>query len=308
MPHRQYACALETPVATDPIFRAGTQAQSFGGDCEQFPPSDQTCFSYLARGIRILATKNRNLSLLFPDNRLIYFPPANSPQKRVCTQTNNNNLKNMKLKNLAIIAAALALAVTANAQPITTFTNIDFDLGGVSSGGNFNGFDNPNCEIIGWNNNAGLFDAGVEGPGAWWGPYQDKAAFMNGGGSAFNLSDYTIQPGDSFALSFMAQSWQWTGANGQWTATLFYDNPANVIGSYTTPGQLPENWQPWGAYTSDAISATPASVGGHLGILISNTGTRIAQIDEITVVVPEPTTFSLVAVAGLGLLLKRRSK
>lgn len=212
----------------------------------------------------------------------------------------------MKYKNLAALAAALALAVTADAQPITSFPNLDFDSGGTHIN---SGFDNPGADIIGWTNYAGIADAGVEGPGAWWGPYDFQAAFINGGGSAFNLSDYTIQAGDAFSVSFLARSWQWTGANGQWTATLFYDNPANVIGSYTTPGQLPEHWQPWVTYTSDTpIAATPASVGGKLGILMSNTGTRIALVDEIVVSVPEPTTLSLATVAGLGLLLQRRRK
>lgn len=210
----------------------------------------------------------------------------------------------MKYKTLAIAAAALSIAASTQAQPITTFLNLDFDSGGTHIN---SGFDAVGADIIGWTNHAGIFDAGVEGPGAWWGPYEDKAAFINGGGSAYNLSDYTIQAGDSFSISFMARSWQWTGANGQWTATLFYDNPANVIGSYTTPGQLPEQWQPWSLYTSDtAISATPASVGGKLGILMSNTGTRIAQVDEIVVSVPEPATLSLMVVAGLGMALKRR--
>ncbi len=210
----------------------------------------------------------------------------------------------MKLNKLSTVAAALAFAVTTNAQVITSFTNLDFDSGGTHIA---SGFDASGADIIGWNNNAGIFDAGVEGPSAWWGPYDFQAAFINAGGSAYNLSDYTIQAGDSFSISFMARSWQWTGANGQWTATLFYDNPANVIGSYTTPGQLPEQWQPWSLYTSDtAISATPASVGGKLGILMSNTGTRIAQVDEIVVSVPEPATLSLMVVAGLGMALKRR--
>lgn len=213
----------------------------------------------------------------------------------------------MKLRILSAVAAALAITATTNAQQvINSFTNLDFDTGVTHIA---SGFDNPGADIIGWNNNAGILDAGVEGPGAWWGPYDFQAAFINGGGSAFNLSDYTIQTGDLFTISFLARSWQWTGANGQWTATLFYDNPANVIGSYTTPGELPEHWQPWATYTTDtAIVATPASVGGKLGILMSNTGTRIALVDEIVVSVPEPTSLSLVAVAGLGLLLGRRRK
>lgn len=212
----------------------------------------------------------------------------------------------MKFKSLAAVASALAVVATANAQNISSyFVNLDFDSGGTHVA---SGFDNPGADIIGWSNHAGIVDAGVEGPGAWWGPLDFQAAFINGGGSAFNLSDYTIQAGDAFSISFMAQSWQWTGANGQWTATLFYDNPANVIGSYVTPGQLPENWQPWASYTSDVpILATPESIGGKLGVLMSNTGSRIALMDEIVVSIPEPTAMSLLAIAGLGLFLKRRN-
>jgi hypothetical protein len=208
----------------------------------------------------------------------------------------------MKFKNLALIASVLAAA--ANAQPITSFTNLDFDSGGVS--GPFLGFDAPAApEIIGWNNHLGIVDAGVEGPGAWWGPYQDKAAFINGGGSAYNLSDYTIQAGDEFSIQFYAQCWQWLGV-GQWTATLYYDNPANVIGSYVTPNLADHTL--WTLYSAPTpIVATAGSVGGKLGILMASTGAAIAQVDEIVIsVVPEPTTISLVAVAGLGLLVNRR--
>lgn len=210
----------------------------------------------------------------------------------------------MKFKNLAVIASTLAVAATACAQPITSFVNLDFDAGGVS--GPFLGFDAPAApEIIGWNNHLGIVDAGVEGLGAWWGPYQDKAAFINGGGSAYNLSDYTIQAGDAFSISFYAQCWQWQGV-GQWTATLFYDNPANVIGSYVTPN-LADHTQ-WTLYsTPTPIAATAGSVGGKLGVLMASTGAAISQVDEIVIsVVPEPTAISLVAVAGLGLLASRR--
>jgi hypothetical protein len=212
----------------------------------------------------------------------------------------------MKLKTLAVIAAALALAASAPAQVITSFVNLDFDSGGVS--GPFKGFDAPDApEIIGWNNNANLSDAGVEASGAWWGTYQDKSAFMNNGGSAFNLSDYTIQSGDAFSIEFYAKCW-W--GDGLWTVSLFYDNPANVIGSYTTPGTTVTHWE-WTQYaTTTPIAATEASVGGKLGILFASTGPAIACFDEtvVTAVVPEPTTLSLAAVAGLGLVLARRRK
>jgi hypothetical protein len=209
----------------------------------------------------------------------------------------------MKFKNLALIASVLAVAVAANAQPITSFTNLDFDSGGVS--GPFLGFDAPAApEIIGWNNHTGIVDAGVEGPGAWWNPYQDKAAFINPGGSAYNLSDYTIQAGDKFSIEFYAQCWNWAGV-GEWTATLFYGSPANSIGSYVVSPLA--NHGNWTLYTSTSIAATPESVGGKLGILMASTGQSFAQMDEVVIsVVPEPTAISLAAVAGLGLLVNRR--
>jgi hypothetical protein len=210
----------------------------------------------------------------------------------------------MKYKNLAIIASVLVAAATASAQNISSqFVNLDFDEGGVS--GPFLGFDAPAApEIIGWNNHLGIVDAGVEGPGAWWNPYQDKAAFINNGGSAYNLGNYTIQAGDVFSIEFYAQCWNWAGV-GEWTATLFFDSPANAIGSYLASPLA--NHGNWTLYSSGPIAATPESVGGKLGILMASTGQSFAQMDEVVIsVVPEPTTISLAALAGFGLLLNRR--
>jgi hypothetical protein len=216
----------------------------------------------------------------------------------------------MKYKSLAVIASVLAMVATTSAQNISShFENLDFEAGVVNVGGGFNGFDNPAHDIPGWRDHAGIFDAGVEGPGAWWGTYAGgHSAFINGGGSAYNLSDYTIQPGDLFAIEFVAKSWPWTDPEGigEWTVGLFYDDPANVFGSYTTP-PLGDNstWIPYATLTP--IVATALSEGGKLGILFSNTGGDIAQFDGIVIsVVPEPTTISLAALAGFGLLLNRR--
>jgi hypothetical protein len=214
----------------------------------------------------------------------------------------------MKFKHLALVASALSLAATANAQSITSFENLDFDSGVVNQGGGFNGFDNPSHDIAGWrnlNDAAALVDSGVEGQGAWWGPYEDKSAFMRFGDGAYNLSDYTIQAGDLFSISFFAKSWD-NPSVAEWTATLFYDTPANVIGSYTTGTSLTGTWTQYS--TPTPIAATGASEGGKLGVIFLNSGAaNFANLDEIQInVVPEPSAISLMAMAGLGMLLRRR--
>lgn len=201
---------------------------------------------------------------------------------------------------ISLVAVALLAASSVQAAPITSFNNLDFDAGV----GNLGGFDTP-TDVPGWTDNVTTTDAGVEGPGAWWGPYDNFAAFMASGDSAYTMSTYTIQSGDVFDISFYAMHWQWTGS-GEWTASLFYDNPSNIIGSYTQGG-LPDNGT-WTAYSSPVgIAATPASVGGTLGILLTSTGTGIAQIDEITVNrVPEPATLGMIGLGGAALALTRR--
>ncbi|MBP8604858.1 MAG: PEP-CTERM sorting domain-containing protein [Phycisphaerae bacterium] len=217
----------------------------------------------------------------------------------------------MKSVFVLFMVAALATAVEA-ADISSLFTNLDFDSGAVTTWP-FKGFDAPAAtEIIGWSNYpaGSLNDAGVEGPGAWWlteaytNVYQN-AGFMSAGDAAYNMSTYVIQAGDVFFISYIGGEWGWTGTLGQWTATLFYDNPANVIGSYV---QNMNSWMPNAVWYTDAvgIAATPASVGGTLGILFKSTGDRIVQFDEVTVtVIPEPATMVLL---GLGGLLLRRRK
>ena len=210
------------------------------------------------------------------------------------------------MKRLGLVVAIMLVASVAQAQPITSFDNLDFDSGGVTTPGPFKGFDAPDApEIAGWTNYpaGALNDAGVEGPGAWWGPYDVNAGFMSGGDAAYTMSTYTIQPGDIYQIGFVAKQWNWTGAVGEWTATLFYDDPANVIGSFVQT-DLPDGWT---AFSSAGIPATPASVGGTLGILMTSSGSRISQVDEITVsVVPEPATICLVGFCVAGLMFFRR--
>ena len=216
------------------------------------------------------------------------------------------------MKKVFVVLMVAALATVSQAEVITSFENIDFDSGDVTSAG-FVGFDAPwTTEIIGWTNYrdgvAGpLNDAGVEAAGVgWWvgdGPHQN-AAFMSSGDAAYTMSSYIIESDDVFKIEYIGGHWDWTGA-GEWTATLFYDDPANVIGSYV---QGMSSWFPDQVWYSDAtgIAATPESVGGTLGILMTSSGTGISQFDELTVnVVPEPATMVLL---GLGALVLRRKR
>ncbi len=222
----------------------------------------------------------------------------------------------MKLKNLAVIASILSLPAAANALDISgQFVNLNFDAGTVNTGGNFNGFDNPNCEIIGWknwNNAPTLADSGVEGPTAWWGAYQNNSAFMKMGDGGYNLSAYTIQAGDVFDVGLMGKGWGagWATPGAQLTITLFYgsDPSQNSLGSFNT-GALTQGDSSAYAHFGSTIAAMPASVGQILGVSVLSSGAAntYANFDSLTVaVVPEPATFSLVAVAGLGIAMMRR--
>lgn len=211
----------------------------------------------------------------------------------------------MNLKNLAVVATAWALAATSQAQVITSFVNANFDAGSVTTPGPFKGFDAPTApEIIGWQNYGTILDAGVEASGAWWiaGYANQNCAFVNAGGGAFNLSSYVIQAGDVFNLSVVADAW----GSGQIKASLFYNDPANVFGSYTF---TPNAWHFDTWTTPTGIAASAGSVVGTLGIIIENTGgANIVGFDEVTVnvaSVPEPTTIAILA-TSLGLTMLRR--
>lgn len=180
-------------------------------------------------------------------------------------------------KILIILFMVAALATAAQAAPVTGFTNLDFDDNTQNIIG---GFDEAAYDIPGWQDyNPPLTDAGSES-GAWWPTVDGYAAFMASGDGAYNTSSYVIQPGDAFMVDFWGMNWEWTGT-GEWTVTLYYDDPANVIGTFVQD-DLPPNGS-YTQYTSPVIPATIASEGGLLGILFESTGTGIAQMDEITI-------------------------
>jgi hypothetical protein len=222
-----------------------------------------------------------------------------------------SNLGVVLMKRPCLVTAIMLAASIAQAGDISSsFTNLDFDSGVTHIA---TGFDAMGQDVAGWTNANGgnLVDSGVEGPAAWWidDAYPNfQAAFMRTGDAAFNLSTHVIQAGDVFEVKWNSHHWNWEGPSA-WTATLFYDTPANVIGTFTESPLA--NSGAWALFTSPTIAATPASVGGMLGIHLTNSGdssqNRHAQVDEITVhVIPEPATFGLAGVCGAALLAFRR--
>ena len=212
------------------------------------------------------------------------------------------------MKKICLLAATIAAAATMQAQEIA-LTNGDFEAGVVHFP---TGFDAPAADIPGWQNldlPAHTWDSGVEGgAGIWWGTYNGGySAFMKAGDGAFNLSDYTIQEGDAYVVSFVSKHW-WQGES-EWTVSLFYDDPANVIGTFAVT-----NTADWSEHSNAvAIAAIPASVGGKLGVSFMNsssTADRFATLDAVTVTaIPEPSTVAMViALCGAGLLFHRRKK
>ena len=176
----------------------------------------------------------------------------------------------------ALLASVALLAVSVQASSVVV-TNGDFELGAFMTS-NFKGFD-TSSDVVAWVNEgdvAELNDAGVEGSGAWWGTYSGGAAFMSSGDGTYNMTGYTIQPGDRYTVGFAGKSWD--GAS-QLTATLFYDDPANVLGTY-----VQDVTGEWVLYSDSAtIDASAASEGGTLGILMHNSGSAFANMDNITI-------------------------
>jgi hypothetical protein len=126
----------------------------------------------------------------------------------VCKKRITNFVEDRKMKKVLVLFMVAALATVSQAAVIGSFENIDFDSGAVSNP--FNGFDllsDGTPEIIGWTNYpaGALNDAGVEGPGAWWGTHETNSAFMSPSDAAYNMSSYVIKAGDVFNVSFFGK-------------------------------------------------------------------------------------------------------
>lgn len=135
------------------------------------------------------------------------------------------------------------------------------------------GFDSPD-DVPNWTD-LSIVDSGIENTGAWWGTYDGYSAFMKAGDGAYLMSGHTIREGDEFVIGFAGKSWD---GSSEWTATLFHDDPANVIGTYVQ--SVYGNWITYRNPTP--IPATAGSIGGTLGVSFVNTGTGFANLDQVT--------------------------
>jgi hypothetical protein len=205
----------------------------------------------------------------------------------------NGAIDDFRIYNYALSATDVAALATATPDippgpAKIALENADFEAG-VGSWPEFDGFDNPAHDVPGWRNYPAVIDsAGVEGGNAWWGTYNGSfSAFFFPGRGAYLTSQYTIQPGDVFDFGYVAKVW-W--GPSQWTVTLFYDVPTNVIGSVSS--DINGGWTNY----SGRVAATPASVGHTLGILFVNTGGSVATLDEVTLARVLPKTAPAVLV------------
>jgi len=199
----------------------------------------------------------------------------------------NGAIDDFRIYNYALNAADVAALAAAIPEvppgpAKIALENADFEAG-VGSWPEFDGFDNPAHDVPGWKNYPAAIDsAGVEAGNAWWGTYNGSfSAFFFPGRGAYINSEYTIKPGDTFDIGYVAKIW-W--GPSQWTATLFYDDPANVIGSVSS--DINGGWSNY----SGRIAATPGSVGHKLGILFVNTGADVATLDAVTLSLVLPET------------------
>lgn len=206
---------------------------------------------------------------------LNYIGKSQFPDARLNGQIDDFRIYNYALSEVKVanLATASTTAPTIIPGRAIALNNADFEAGVISAPA-FNGFDSPN-DVPGWTDDGTLVDSGVEPGTAWWGTYNGShSAFVKAGEGAYLMSAHTIQAGDVFDINFVAKSW--AGAS-QWTATLFYDEPANIISSFST-----DVTGSWTVYDSPPISSTNDSVGGQLGVLFKNTGGNFANIDEVS--------------------------
>jgi len=230
-----------------------------------------------------------------------------------------------QMKKYCIMAAALFTVSALQAQ-VVPLVNADFNTTDpVGTTAQIRGFDNgidqgdsSSVDTPGWHNvGVSYSDSGTEMGG--YNPTGTRNMYlMYGDDAAYQTSGYAIGTGfgtdEGFDVSFsVGDIWEWAYVS----VSLYYDNPANVIGTQTIYADV--GGTGWWSTMSDVtlnFSSTVASQGGLLGIMFQNIGgtgggstldgftggnPSWAAIDDVSITVvpvPEPSTFAL---AGIGL-------
>ncbi len=223
-------------------------------------------------------------------------------------------------------AAGLAFTAATSFGQVTTLVSPTVDNGGFNSGFaagatnqiNFPVAASPTGTVPYWGSTlaGGDADSGVApGPGNTT-EEGTAGAYLKYGEGTFNLvTTRTIKTGDVYTLTFYAQDTG--GSTGPVIASLFSETPANAAaGSYTPIATLATQSYPLLAQTGQnnftqftlTYTALAANAGSDIGINITNGSTITYDgVDNVVLtVVPEPSTYALLALGVAGLLFVRR--
>ena len=152
------------------------------------------------------------------------------------------------------------------------------------------------------------------------GAFEEPTTTSANGGSIFNLvTSRPIAVGDTYTLTFYGRDTQ-TTASSNLLASFFYQTPPAAGASYAYAGlgalgapmtfALPGNGAAFTQFTmSYTVTAADGAAGDDIGISLTNTGASFNGLDNfVLTVVPEPSTYAMLAAGGLGgmMMFRRR--
>ena len=216
----------------------------------------------------------------------------------------------MNTKSLLITSASLALLASSASAATISLVNGSFEA--PATGKIQSGFDEA-TDIPGWTNNgAGPYtDTGVENS-AITGKDGDWSTFLRStDGGAYQVTTFTITPGDQFSLSWLAGSTSGEGLNTLQQVTLFRTTDGGA-----TRTVLATNTESFGTaanvfntFTLDYL-ATNADAGAQIGIefdSLNSTDAWVGYDNFNLAVIPEPSALLLGGLGLVGLLRRRRA-
>ncbi len=214
---------------------------------------------------------------------------------------------------LAIALGLLGSSSLSEAAVLINGTTLNggFESPAVGVGDSKQGFDMSGKDILNWTNTTTTY-AGVGGAtyndngvdfnagGAHSG---DQFAFFHGGeGGAYNLTNYIIQAGDQFSLT-------WWGRADTIAIRLF----SSSDGSYGTAATMTELLQAQSAgiytqYTIPTYTAVAGDVGKTIGVSVFNPLPGYANVDDFVLTVtsvPEPSSCLAFTLGGAAFIFRR---